>query len=453
MTTLIAFLFALGVLVFVHELGHYLVARWCGVKVLRFSIGFGKPLFTWKVGRDQTEWSLSPIPLGGYVRMLDEEDDQIKVDPAEAHRAFNRLPLAKRSAVVVAGPVANFLLAIVLYAVLGMAGLQEPAPVLSAPKGGTAAAAAGVSEGDRVSHIDGQAVQSFNDLRLKMIDAVVERRPIVLQVDGPAGSRQLSIDTSGLPVGEVEPDFARTLGVELKAGTVRIGSLEEGGAAARAGLQIGDEVLSIDGRPINQARQLIEQVQASTGAQPLDFLVRRQGAEMNLAVTPAQTFEADQNDSAAPPLRKGRIGAGLHQQFEMVSVDLGPGQALAYGAARTWEMSIFSLKMLGKMITGSLSWKNLSGPVAIADYAGQSAAIGWFAYVGFMALISVSLGVLNLLPVPVLDGGRLVYYALEALKGSPLSERFRQVSQQVGLVMIVGLMIVALFNDLTRLFG
>ncbi|MDO4683565.1 MAG: RIP metalloprotease RseP [Lautropia sp.] len=453
MTTLIAFLFALGVLVFVHELGHYLVARWCGVKVLRFSIGFGKPLFTWKVGPDQTEWSLSPIPLGGYVRMLDEEDEQCQVDPAEAHRAFNRLPLLKRSAVVVAGPLANFLLAIVLYAVLGMAGLQEPAPVLGTPPGGTAAAVAGVSDGDRVSHIDGQPVQSFNDLRLKMIDAVVERRPIVLQVNGPAGSRQLSIETTGLPPGEVEPGFARTLGIELKAGVVRVARVEAGSASAQAGLKEGDDVLAVDGKPLARASQLIEQVQAANDGQVLTLLVRRDGAEMEVPVTPALSYEQDQADSDAPPLRKGRIGAALHQHFEMVSIDLGPVEALAHGAARTWEMSIFSLKMLGKMITGNLSWKNLSGPVAIADYAGQSAAIGWYAYVGFMALISVSLGVLNLLPVPVLDGGRLVYYAAEAIKGSPFSDRFRQASQQVGLVMIVGLMIVALFNDLSRLFG
>lgn len=453
MTTLIAFLFALGVLVFVHELGHYLVARWCGVKVLRFSIGFGKPLLTWKVGPDQTEWSLSPIPLGGYVRMLDEEDADCVVSPQERHRAFNRLPLLKRSAVVVAGPLANFLLAIALYAVLGMAGLQEPAPVLSAPAGGTAAAVAGVADGDRVARIDGQPIHSFNDLRLRMINAVVERRPILLDVDGPAGRRQLSIDTTGLPAGEVEPDFTRTLGIELRAGVVLIGGVEEGSPAALAGLKAGDVVLSVDGRPVAQARQLIGLVQAANDGQVLELLVRRDGAEMRVSVTPAMIYEQDSEDSAAPPLRKGRIGAGLQQQFEMVSIDLGPFEALAHGAARTWEMSLFSLKMLGKMISGSLSWRNLSGPVAIADYAGQSAAIGWYAYVGFMALISVSLGVLNLLPVPVLDGGRLVYYALEALKGSPFSERFRQVSQQVGLVMIVGLMIVALFNDLSRLFG
>ena len=452
MTTLIAFLFALGVLVFVHELGHYLVARWCGVKILRFSIGFGKPLLTWKVGRDQTEWSLSPIPLGGYVRMLDEEEGT-PIDPSEVHRAFNRLSLPKRAAVVVAGPAANFLLAIVLYAVLGMSGLQEPAPVLATPAAGTAAASAGVQEGDRVLAIDGQPVQSFGDLRLKMIDAIVERQPIVLQVANGGAEREVRIATDGLPAGELERDFTRTLGVELKAGVVQVGFLEENSPAAKAGLQVGDQILTLDGQPVARAQQLIQQVQAADGSKPLQLGVRRGTEMLTLAVKPQLTYEPDAQDASAPPHRKGRIGAGLAQQFEMVTVDLGPLQALAYGANKTWEMSACSLRMLGKMVMGSLSWKNLSGPVAIADYAGQSAAIGWFAYVGFMALISVSLGVLNLLPVPVLDGGRLVYYALEALKGSPFSERFRQVTQQVGLVMVVGLMIVALFNDLSRLLG
>ena len=452
MTTLIAFLFALGVLVFVHELGHYLVARWCGVKILRFSIGFGKPLLTWKVGRDQTEWSLSPIPLGGYVRMLDEEEGT-PIDPSEVHRAFNRLSLPKRAAVVVAGPAANFLLAIVLYAVLGMSGLQEPAPVLATPAAGTAAASAGVQEGDRVLAIDGQPVQSFGDLRLKMIDAIVERQPIVLQVANGGAEREVRIATDGLPAGELERDFTRTLGVELKAGVVQVGFLEENSPAAKAGLQVGDQILTLDGQPVARAQQLIQQVQAADDSKPLQLGVRRGTEMLTLAVKPQLTYEPDAQDASAPPHRKGRIGAGLAQQFEMVTVDLGPLQALAYGANKTWKMSAFSLRMLGKMVMGSLSWKNLSGPVAIADYAGQSAAIGWFAYVGFMALISVSLGVLNLLPVPVLDGGRLVYYALEALKGSPFSERFRQVTQQVGLVMVVGLMIVALFNDLSRLLG
>ena len=241
--------------------------------------------------------------------------------------------------------------------------------------------------------------------------------------------------------------------MDLKAGLVQVASVEEGSAAARAGLQLGDQVLRVNGQPISRAQQLIQQVQASDDTKPLQLLVRRGNGEITVPVTPQLVYEQDAQDAGAPPLRKGRIGAGLVQQFEMVTVDLGPIEALGYGATKTWEMSVFSLRMLGKMVVGSLSWKNLSGPVAIADYAGQSAAIGWFAYVGFMALISVSLGVLNLLPVPVLDGGRLVYYALEALKGSPFSERFRQVTMQVGLVMVVGLMIVALFNDLSRLFG
>ncbi|MGE0801758.1 MAG: RIP metalloprotease RseP [Lautropia sp.] len=466
MTTLLSFLFALALLVFVHELGHYSVARWCGVKVLRFSIGFGKPLLTWRVGRDRTEWSLSPIPLGGYVKMLDERETDSPVPSAELHRAFNRQSLAKRSAIVVAGPLANFLLAIALYAVLGMAGLQEPAPVLGAPAPGTAAAAAGIADGDRVIAIDGQSVVSFNDLRLRMIAGIVDRRPIALRVEGLNGTRDLQVATSSLGEGELERDFTRTLGLELRPGAVFLGPLIDGGAAVAAGLRAGDEILAIDGQPIRRARDLIDRVRVSAD-QPLRFAVKRDGVELALTVTPQRDGEAagagtgagtgaggqGAAGSAAAPAGNGRIGAQLQQRVEMVTVDLGPVAALVHGAEKTWEMSIFSLKMLGKMVTGALSWKNLSGPVAIADFAGQSVAVGWFAYVGFLALISVSLGVLNLLPVPVLDGGHLVYYALEAIKGRPLSERFMQVTQRIGLAMVAGLMIVALFNDLTRLFS
>ena len=454
MTTLLAFLFALGLLVFVHELGHYSVARWCGVKVLRFSIGFGKPLLTWRVGPDRTEWSLSPIPLGGYVKMLDEREDAAAVDPAEAHRAFNRQSLAKRCAIVIAGPAANFLLAIALYAVLGMAGLQEPAPVLGQPPAGSAAAAAGLADGDRVLRLDGQPVASFNDMRLRMINGIVDKRPIILDVSGPNGNRQVSLATAALPAGELERDFTRTLGLELRAGTVTVGNIASGSAAAAAGLKTGDEILSIEGRPMRRARDMIEIVRANP-EKPLRFSVRREGAEVALAISPQAEVETAPAGSpqAGSTQRVGRIGAALQQRVEMVTIDLGPLDAIAHGAAKTWEMSIFSLRMLGKMVTGDLSWKNLSGPVAIADFAGQSVSVGWFAYVGFLALISVSLGVLNLLPVPVLDGGHLVYYALEAIKGRPLSERFMQVTQRIGLAMVAGLMIVALFNDLSRLLS
>ncbi len=453
MTTLLAFLFALGLLVFVHELGHYSVARWCGVKVLRFSIGFGKPLLTWRVGPDRTEWSLSPIPLGGYVKMLDEREDAASIDPAEVHRAFNRQSLAKRSAIVIAGPAANFLLAILLYAVLGMAGLQEPAPVLGQPVAGSAAAQAGIADGDRVLRLDGQAVTSFNDMRLRMINGIVDKRPVLLDVVGQGGERQIQLQTTGLPPGELERDFTRTLGLELRPGAVLVGNVVAGSAALEAGLRGGDEILSIDGQPIHRARDLIEKVKASPET-ALRFVVRRDGAEITLPVTPKAELETNTPaGGVSSSERVGRIGAALTQRVEMVTIDLGPIDAIVHGAARTWEMSIFSLRMLGKMITGSLSWKNLSGPVAIADFAGQSVSVGWFAYVGFLALISVSLGVLNLLPVPVLDGGHLVYYALEAIKGRPLSERFMQVTQRIGLAMVAGLMFVALFNDLSRLLS
>ena len=449
MTTLLSFLFALALLVFIHELGHYSVARWCGVKVLRFSIGFGKPLLTWRVGPDRTEWSLSPIPLGGYVKMLDEREEG-QVDPKEAHRAFNRQSLAKRSAIVIAGPAANFLLAIVLYGVLGMAGLQEPAPVLGAPAAGSAAGASGIVDGDRVVAIDGEPVDTFNELRLRMIDGIVDKRPIELRVSGNRGERTVSLDTRSLPEGELERDFARTLGLELRAGAVVVGNVVGGSAAAAAGILAEDEIVSIEGQPIRRARELIDTVRGSPD-KALAFVVRRGGADVELHVTPRG--ESETVPGQAGSVRVGKIGAALQQRVEMVTVDLGPVDAVVHGAQKTWDMSIFSLRMLGKMVTGDLSWKNLSGPVAIADFAGQSVKIGWFAYVGFLALISVSLGVLNLLPVPVLDGGHLVYYALEAIKGRPLSERFMQVTQKAGLAMVAGLMIVALFNDLSRLLS
>jgi regulator of sigma E protease len=331
-----------------------------------------------------------------------------------------------------------------------MAGLQEPAPVLGAPPAGTPAATAGVGDGDRVLAVDGAPVVSFTDLRLRMIEGIVEKRPIQLRVSGTGGERTVAIDTRSLPEGELERDFSRTLGISLRAGAVTVGSVVGGSAAATAGILQGDEILTVERQPIRRASELIDLVRAAPD-KPLQFTVRRDATELQLQVTPRGENEAAAGESGTS--RVGRIGAALQQRVEMVTVDLGPVDAVVHGAQKTWDMSIFSLRMLGKMATGDLSWKNLSGPVAIADFAGQSARIGWYAYVAFLALISVSLGVLNLLPVPVLDGGHLVYYALEAIKGRPLSERFMQVTQKVGLAMVACLMIVALFNDLTRLLS
>ncbi len=450
MTTLLAFLFALALLIFVHELGHYSVARWCGVKVLRFSIGFGTPLLRWTVGADRTEWTISPIPLGGYVRMLDErEGGPGSVAEHELHRAFNRQSLGKRAAIVVAGPLANFALAIALYASLGMVGIEEPAAVLGRPAAGTQADVAGIAAGDRVVSIDGREVRSLPDLRLRLIDAVVEQRAARLVVRRDGAPVQVALDTRGLASGEIEKDFMRTLGLDLAGGSVSIGSVLPDASAAKAGLLAGDEVVSVEGRAVTRASDLID-VLRENAEREVPLTIRRAGVEQRIVVVP-QAQRSDRPEDAGRSV--GRIGAALQNKVEMVRVVHGPIDAIAYGARQTWDMSWFSLRMLGKMLTGDLSWRNLSGPVAIADYAGQSAKVGAFAYVAFLALISVSLGVLNLLPVPVLDGGHLVYYGLEAIKGRPLSERFMQVTQKAGLAAIVGLMAVALFNDLSRLFG
>jgi regulator of sigma E protease len=450
MTTLVAFLFALALLIFVHELGHYSVARWCGVKVLRFSIGFGKPLLRFTVGADRTEWTISPIPLGGYVRMLDErEGGPGSVDAHEVHRAFNRQSLGKRAAIVIAGPLANFVLAIGLYAALGMVGIEEPAAALGEPVAGSQAAAAGLRAGDRVTAIDGREIRSMPEFRLRLIDAVVEKREARLVVQRDGRPLQVALDTGGLGSGELDKDFMRSLGLEIAGGVVSIGSVSPDGSAAKAGLLAGDEIVSVDGRPLGRATDLIEVLRENAGRE-VALSIRRASAEQRIVVVP-QAQRSDRPEDAGRSV--GRIGAALQNRVEMVRVDHGPIDAIGYGARQTWDMSWFSLRMLGKMLTGDLSWRNLSGPVAIADYAGQSAKVGAFAYVAFLALISVSLGVLNLLPVPVLDGGHLVYYGLEAIKGRPLSERFMQVTQKAGLAAIVGLMAVALFNDLSRLFG
>jgi len=447
--TLVAFLAALTLLIFVHELGHYLVARWCDVRVLRFSIGFGKPLLTWRVGPDRTEWTIAAVPLGGFVRMLDERDAASgPIAPHELPRAFTRKPLAQRSAIVVAGPIANFLLAIVLYAAMGWIGTEEPAPVIDQPAAGTAAAAAQLREGDRIVAVDGDAVRSWNEVRLRLLEPVIDRRDGVLLVQREGGAIQAQIDTRGLPPDEAERDFLATLGLRLAPGKVVIGNLIGGGAAERDGLLAGDELLSVGGAAVRRAADVIERVKASAG-RPLSFTVQRGRDQLTIAVTP-DAVAAPGGEGAAPI---GRIGAGLQDRLLMQTVRYGALESLGQGARQTWDMSLFSLRMLGKMLMGELSLRNLSGPVTIADLAGQSVRVGWLAYASFLALISISLGVLNLLPIPVLDGGHLVYYALEAARGRPLPERFVVVTQKAGLAIIMMMMALALFNDITRLIG
>ncbi|MFM8547403.1 MAG: RIP metalloprotease RseP [Betaproteobacteria bacterium] len=448
--TVLAFLAALTVLIFIHELGHYLAARWCGVKVLRFSIGFGPALLVRRLGPDRTEWVIAAIPLGGYVRMLDERDrdGEGPIAVEELHRSFSRRPLAQRAFIVVAGPLANFLLAIALYSMLAWMGTAEPVPVIDSPPAGTAAARADLRSGDRILAVDDRALQSWNQLRLRVIDASLSEEPLRLSVDRGGDRISVTIDVRGtLSAAPPEQDPLQTAGLLLAPGEVLIGSLVAGEPAALAGLQQGDRIVAIDGAPIVRARQVIERVREQP-ERTLAFTVERGKDEITVRVRTAAV--AASSGQEAP---RGRIGAMLQDRVQTRSVSAGPVDGLIQGFERTWEMSAFSVRMLGKMLTGDLSLRNLSGPVTIADMAGNTARSGLHAYIAFLALISVSLGVLNLLPIPILDGGHLVYYALEAVRRRPLSERFLELSQKAGLALVLMMMAVALYNDFSRLIG
>ena len=451
LTTIAAFLVTLGILIVIHELGHYWVARKCGVKVLRFSIGFGRPLARWVRGTDRTEWVLAAIPLGGYVRMLDERDtDSGPVSAADLPRAFNRQPVGKRIAIVLAGPVANLLLAILVYWGLNVAGVMEPRAVLGPPTAETPAALAGLRTGDEVLSVDDEPVRSWNDVNWQVLQHAVDRSAVELDVRGADGvTRQVRLDLSRLTAQDLEGNPLPKIGLTLWGGPPRIGRISEGSAAARAGLMSGDRVLEVGRTPIMSARDLIERIRASA-EQPLDLLIERDGRQLTLTATPARV----RDESAQGGGREiGRLGAELGDRPELVRVHHGPIESIGLAVSKTWEMTVFSLKMLGKMITGEASWKNLSGPVTIADYAGKTATIGLAAYLSFLALVSISLGVLNLLPIPMLDGGHLVYYLVEIIKGSPPADWIVEWGQRAGIGVLVLLTALALYNDLTRLLS
>jgi len=406
---LLPFALALGVLILVHELGHYLVARWCGVKVLRFSIGFGKPLIVRRAGRDGTEWALAAFPLGGYVKMLDERE--AAVAPEELHRTFNRQSVYRRFAIVAAGPLANFLLAIVLYWGLFVAGTDELRARVALSETPQVAEAAGVRDGDLVLAVDEQSVRSWQDLRWILLQHTLDQREVVLRVrtleDVEAFRR---LDLAGVRIDDDSGDLIARLGLKPWRPQIPavIGRLVEGGAAARAGLQSGDEVTAIDGVAITSWSDLVQIVRDGAGRE-LRFDLRRDAAAFSLVVTPDEA-----NEGGA---RVGRIGVGVADPAPgglsmFAEVRYGPLEAMAKAVRQTWETSVLSLRMIGRMFTGEVSWKNLSGPVTIADYAGQTAQLGLSHYLKFVALISISLGVLNLLPIPVLDGGHLMYYTV-----------------------------------------
>ncbi|MHB1676615.1 MAG: RIP metalloprotease RseP [Sulfuriferula sp.] len=446
LSTLLAFGCALGILVTVHELGHYLAARWVGVKVLRFSVGFGKPLVTRHWGSDATAWSIAAIPLGGYVKMLDEREAPVAA--AELSRAFNRQTVWARMLIVAAGPVANLLLAVLLYWGLFLHGIPAIKPVLAEPAAATAAAFAGLHKGDEIRSIAGEPVRSWADVNWALLRHTPSRSPLLLKLaDGRSGI--LAVDN--VSIGEGKIDLAEQLGLRLFDPPVaaQIGQLLPNSIAQRAGLQVGDKILTINGQPVGMWSDFVQAVR-SHPAQPLLLAVQRKGQLLNVKLIPQAIQENQQTI--------GKIGAGPQidaSVFKSMLTELHYSFAGAFREAvvKTWETAALNLTMMGRVITGGVSWHNLSGPLTIADYAGQSARSGWMTFVGFLATISVALGVLNLLPIPLLDGGHLMYYMVETVRGAPLSERVMMIGQRFGLAALLTLMIFAFYNDITRLFG
>jgi regulator of sigma E protease len=455
LTEIVAFVVAIGVLVVVHEFGHYSVARLCGVKVLRFSVGFGKPLVKWVSKRTGTEWTISALPLGGYVKMLDERETEASIPEADLPRAFNRQPVFKRIAIVAAGPVANFILAILLFAGVFAGGVSEPAAILAAPAPNTVAAKAGFEGGETIismrdvqgdSDASGEThkVRSWSDLRWKLLDASFDHRRVVLTAKTNEGTFDFPVSVGKIDDQDVDQDFMDKLGFEPGGGTLAVAGVEAGSAAAKAGLQAGDVLRAIDGKKIDNALGFIGYVQHRPGT-PVSLTVERNGVQRAVQIVPELKQDAETHRDV------GRIGASLATRIPAVDVRYGPVESVHLGVKRTWDISIYSLRMFGRMITGEASLKNLSGPVTIADYAGKSARLGLSAFLSFLALVSISLGVLNLLPIPVLDGGHLLYYLVEAVTGKAVSDRWQLVLQRAGLVCIVALSMIALFNDLARL--
>ncbi len=445
-----SFLVALGILVVVHELGHYSMARACGVKVLRFAVGFGKVVWSTKRGPDQTEWAIAAFPLGGYVKMLDEREGP--VSPAELHRSFTRASLRNRVLIVLAGPVANLLLAALLYWITFVGGTQELRPVFGEPPAGSVAAELRVGAGETPLTVNDVAIRSWSDLRWEVLQQAMDKDGAVIEVLRPDNTHtSYRITGDVLASYPVDQDILHALGLVLfrPASPAKVGLVQSGTAAERAGMKVGDTILSINGESVVEWSQLVSIARESAG-KSLRLEVNRNNEILQLNATP----EAVTKDGKTV----GRLGIQGYEDpgaraARFVTVSYPPGEAMIRAVAKTWSTSLLTLRMMGRMLIGELSWKNISGPVTIADYAGQSASLGLAYYLGFLALISISLGVLNLLPIPVLDGGHLLYYFAEFIKGGPLDERVMEYGQRIGLLFLGILMSFAFYNDINRLIS
>ncbi|MDO8334929.1 MAG: RIP metalloprotease RseP [Nitrosomonas sp.] len=447
--TIISFIIALGILITFHEFGHYLVARWSGVKVLRFCIGFGQPIFRRRWGKDQTEWVIAAIPLGGYVKMLDENEGKVAIE--DLPRSFNRQPVARRFAIVAAGPIANFLLAIVLYWFLFILGVHGMKPVLGPVEPSTAAAYAKFQAGETIVSIENEAVASWQDARWTLLRYAIDQSSNVkiqtINKNGEINWRQL--DLSNVDPDKLNENFLGIIGLNSYQPTIKpvIGQVMPDGVGYKAGLLIGDEILTANDTEIQTWMDFVQVIRSSPG-HLLELEILRNNQITSLTITPETATENGK--------QIGKIGiAPVVNQAEfdelLVTVSYPPAKAIHKAIEKTWETTILTLQMLSKMIMGDVSWKNVSGPISIADYAGQSAQMGLASYLAFLALISVSIGVLNLLPIPVLDGGHLMYYLIEIIRGNPLPEKTILIGQRIGMAMLFTLMTFAIYNDINRL--
>ncbi|MER0214797.1 MAG: RIP metalloprotease RseP [Nitrosomonas sp.] len=447
--TIISFILALGILITFHEFGHYLVARWNGVKVLRFCIGFGQPIFRKRWGKDRTEWVIAAIPLGGYVKMLDENEGHVAAE--DLPRAFNRQPVARRFAIVAAGPIANFLLAIVLYWLLFILGVNGMKPVVGPVEPATAAAHAQFVEGETIVSIENEPVASWQDARWALLRYAIDQSAnVTMQTVNKNGEINLrKLDLSRVDPDKLNENFPGIIGLTSYQPIIKpvIGQVIADGAGNKAGLQAGDEIIAVYDTEIHTWMDFVKEIRSSAG-RTLELEILRSGEMIALTVTPETTVENGK--------QVGKIGVApvIHQaEFDelLVTVSYSPGKAFQKAIEKTWETTILTLQMLSKMITGDVSLKNVSGPISIADYAGQSAQMGLVSYLAFLALISVSIGVLNLLPIPILDGGHLMYYLIEIIRGNPLPDKAIIIGQKIGMAMLFTLMTFAIYNDINRL--
>ena len=459
MLTFIAFIFTIGVIVTIHEYGHFQVARWCGVKVIRFSIGFGKPLWRKTFGKDQMGFVLAALPLGGYVKMLDERELKAERDrgvacdgdytESDLARAFNRQSVYKRIAIVLAGPVANLVLAVMIYWLLFMQGVTGMRPIVGHVEPNSIAAQANLITGEVIQSLDGKAVDTWSEVNWILLESALAHQVVEVKAVNTTNEIHLhQLDFSNFQ-GAVEADIVNEIGILVYRPEVLpiLDQILPRSAAETAGLLAEDRILSIDHLPTNQWQDVVNIVQASP-EKHLTFKISR-GQEVLLKSVTPQAFKEGN-------VTVGKIGAAVKVDAEQLDELLikqyySNTDSLGMAIAKTWKTATFSLKMMWYMVTGKASWKGISGPVTIASFAGESAGLGWKPFLGFIALVSISIGILNLLPIPVLDGGHLMYYIAEIIKGSAVSEQAMMFGQRVGFALLGLLMVLAIFNDINRI--